>query len=70
MEDFRHNYVNLTAFRLVQRENARVRDILQQMYKYQRDTGAILMNTSTVIQVRHFFSDCEAYIKGLSLLDL
>jgi hypothetical protein len=52
MENFRHNYVNMTGFRLVPRENPRVKDIIRQMYKYQSETGAVLLNTSTIIKVR------------------
>ena len=46
MDDFRHNYVNLTGFRLVNYEDLRVQDIMNQMRIYEKHTGSKLLNNS------------------------
>ena len=51
MENFRHNYVNLTGFRLVNYGDLRVVDILQQIETYQGQTGTKLLNTTGIIKV-------------------
>ena len=52
MENFRHNYVNLTGFRLVNDGDLRVQDILKQMRTYERNfPGTKLLNGSGIIKV-------------------
>ena len=51
MEDFRHNYVNLTGFRLVRYEEPVVRDAVDQMRRYEHYSRNRLLNTSTLIKV-------------------
>ncbi|XP_074662536.1 glutamate receptor ionotropic, kainate 2-like [Tubulanus polymorphus] len=46
MEDFRYNYVNLTAFRLIPREDPRVRSLLNEMSFYQATSNLILLNST------------------------
>lgn len=50
LEDFKYNFVNITAFRLVDADDVGVRGILRDMEKYQSD-GNNLLNKSRVIQV-------------------
>ena len=52
MENFKHNYVNLTGFRLVNNDDMRVQDILKQMEIYEGNFPASkLLNNSGVIKV-------------------
>ncbi len=51
MEDFRHNFVNLTGFRLVNYEDLRVQDIMKQMRTYEEYTGIRLLNKSGIVKV-------------------
>lgn len=51
LEDFKYNSVNITAFRIVDVENAKVRESLDVMEKFQPIGNAIL-NRSGVIQVK------------------
>ncbi|GFR85397.1 glutamate receptor, ionotropic kainate [Elysia marginata] len=46
MEDFRHNFVNLTGFRLVDPTDPAVRKILQKMEIYEEQAGITLFNTT------------------------
>lgn len=50
LEDFKYNFVNITAFRLVDADDAAIRGILRDMEKYQSE-GNNLLNKSRVIQV-------------------
>jgi len=54
LEDFRHNFVNITGLRLVDHEDAVIRDTLQQMQLHQHHTGTKLLNNSKelIIKVR------------------
>ena len=52
MDDFRHNYVNVTGFRMVNVQNPTTKDILQQMRTYEKHAGVKLLNQSQVIKVR------------------
>jgi len=52
LEDFRHNFVNITGLRLVDREDAVIRDTLQQMQLHQQHTGTILLNNSKQLIVK------------------
>ncbi|CAG5126998.1 unnamed protein product, partial [Candidula unifasciata] len=46
MEDFRHNYVNLTGFRLVDPSDPYVRKIIHDMEIYEMQTDLSLLNTT------------------------
>ena len=50
LEDFKYNSVNITAFRLVDVEDARVLETLDQMERFQ-PIGHAILNRSGVIQV-------------------
>ncbi|XP_023247023.1 glutamate receptor ionotropic, kainate 1 [Copidosoma floridanum] len=49
LEDFKYNFVNITAFRLVDADDIDVRDVLRDMEKY-GENGNNLLNKSRVIQ--------------------
>jgi ionotropic kainate glutamate receptor 2 len=53
LEDFKYNSVNITAFRLVDVEDARVVKMLDQMERFQ-PIGHVILNRSGVIQVGIF----------------
>lgn len=50
MEDFKYNFVNMTAFRIVDAEDVAVTEILKDMEKFQ-GVGLSLLNKSRIIQV-------------------
>lgn len=56
LEDFKYNSVNITAFRVVDVENTKVAETLDQMEKFQ-PIGHAILNKSGVIQVK-----CLLYI--------
>ena len=51
MEDYRHNFVNLTAFRLVDDTDLKSSELLQQMEQYQTQSKVRLLNASNIIKV-------------------
>jgi hypothetical protein len=53
LEDFKYNSVNITAFRLVDLEDARVVRTLDQIQRFQ-PVGYNILNRSRVIQVGTF----------------
>lgn len=53
LENFRYNFVNLTAFRMVDSDNFSVRAVLRDMEKFQPKRHLIL-NRTNVIQVGIF----------------
>jgi ionotropic kainate glutamate receptor 2 len=53
LEDFKYNSVNITAFRLVDVEDARVMETLDRMERFQ-PIGHAILNRSGVIQVSTF----------------
>lgn len=53
LENFRYNFVNLTAFRVVDMENVAVQRILRDMEKFQPKNQPIL-NKTNVIRVSKF----------------
>ena len=60
LEDFKYNSVNITAFRLVDVEDANVYNVLQQMEKFQ-PVGQAILNSSGIIQVwqkKELFTCC------------
>ena len=58
MEDYRHNFVNLTAFRLVERDEPRVQRVLEDMSLWEKgidgriwEGGYRILNKSGLIEV-------------------
>ncbi|EFN66200.1 Glutamate receptor, ionotropic kainate 1 [Camponotus floridanus] len=49
LEDFKYNFVNITAFRLVDADDLGVRSILRDMERYQ-PAGNTILNKSRIIQ--------------------
>lgn len=54
LEDFKYNSVNMTAFRLVDLEEAKVAETLRQMERFQ-PIGHAILNKTGVIQVGRNF---------------
>lgn len=50
LEDFKYNFVNMTAFRIVDAEDVGVKEILKDMEKFQ-PVGHSILNKSKIIQV-------------------
>lgn len=50
LEDFKYNFVNITAFRLIDADDVDVRSILKDMERYQ-PAGNTILNKSRIIQV-------------------
>ena len=67
LEDFKYNFVNITAFRLVDADDVGVRGILRDMEKFQSD-GNNLLNKSRVIQVS--FYNIHTHIYNIISLDI
>ncbi len=53
MEDFRHNYVNLTSLRLVRYDVPVVADAIKQMRNYEVHSRNQVLNSTKLIKVRH-----------------
>ncbi|KAH9493108.1 Glutamate receptor ionotropic, kainate 1 [Bulinus truncatus] len=53
MEDFRHNYVNLTGFRLVDPSDPQVKKIIQDMEIYEMQSDLSLLNTTGYLSLPH-----------------
>lgn len=49
LEDFKYNFVNITAFRLVDADDVGVRSVLRDMERFQ-PAGNTILNKSRVIQ--------------------
>lgn len=50
LEDFKYNSVNITAFRLVDKEEPKVNEALRQMERFQ-PVGHAILNKSGILQV-------------------
>ena len=50
MEDFKYNFVNISAFRMVNAESNTTRNLLRDMEKFQ-PIGQSILNKSNIIQV-------------------
>ncbi|EEB18839.1 glutamate receptor, ionotropic kainate 2 precursor, putative [Pediculus humanus corporis] len=70
LEDFKYNSVNITAFRLVDVEDANVYNVLQQMEKFQ-PVGQAILNSSGIIQVEPalMYDAVHVFASGLSAMD-
>ena len=64
MEDFRHNYVNLTGFRMVDPEDKHTQTIMQDMEIYELQTDLQLLNTTGFLSlgVSHTRHDLQAVL--------
>lgn len=52
LEDFRHNYVNITGLRLVDHEDPVISDTLYQMQLHQHHTGTRLLNDTKQLIIK------------------
>ncbi|XP_064104775.1 glutamate receptor ionotropic, kainate 2-like [Macrobrachium nipponense] len=70
LEDFKYNFVNMTAFRLVDSEHYRVRRVLKDMEKFQ-PIGHNILNQSRVIQVEPalMYDSVHVFALGLQALE-
>ncbi|KAJ9587714.1 hypothetical protein L9F63_018865, partial [Diploptera punctata] len=70
LEDFKYNSVNITAFRLVDVEDPRVSEILEQMERFQ-PIGHAILNRSGIIQAEPalMYDSVHVFAKGLASLD-
>ncbi|XP_054002680.1 glutamate receptor ionotropic, kainate 2 isoform X2 [Hylaeus anthracinus] len=70
LEDFKYNFVNITAFRLVDAEGVGVRDILRDMERYQ-PSGNKILNKSRVIQAEPalMYDSVQVFAAGLMTLE-
>ncbi|XP_063879181.1 glutamate receptor ionotropic, kainate 2-like isoform X10 [Scylla paramamosain] len=70
LEDFKYNFVNMTAFRLVDSEHYRVRRVLKDMEKFQ-PIGHNILNQSRVIQVEPalIYDSVHVFALGLQALE-
>ncbi|GFG33916.1 hypothetical protein Cfor_07160, partial [Coptotermes formosanus] len=70
LEDFKYNSVNITAFRLVDLEDARVVETLDQMERFQ-PVGHAILNRSGVIQAEPalMYDSVYVFAQGLATLD-
>ncbi|GLV33798.1 uncharacterized protein CBL_11315 [Carabus blaptoides fortunei] len=70
LEDFKYNSVNITAFRLVDVENPKVVEALDQMERFQ-PIGHAILNRSGIIQAEPalMFDSVYIFAKGLASMD-
>ncbi|XP_076288941.1 glutamate receptor ionotropic, kainate 2 isoform X5 [Lasioglossum baleicum] len=70
LEDFKYNFVNITAFRLVDAEDVGVRGILRDMERYQ-PSGNTILNKSRVIQAEPalMYDSVQVFAVGLTTLE-
>ncbi|XP_076389983.1 glutamate receptor ionotropic, kainate 2 isoform X3 [Megachile rotundata] len=70
LEDFKYNFVNITAFRLVDAEDVAVRGILRDMERYQ-PSGNTILNKSKVIQAEPalMYDSVQVFAEGLRTLE-
>lgn len=70
LEDFKYNFVNMTAFRLVDSEHYRVRRVLKDMEKFQ-PIGHNILNRSRVIQAEPalIYDSVHVFALGLQALE-
>lgn len=51
MEDFRYNFVNITAFRLVDTNDVSVKETLKEMEEFSRQSSSIKFKKSLALEV-------------------
>lgn len=59
MENFRHNNVNITGFRLFDPETERNKQVLKEMRFYQIQTDLTLLNTTGSLSVCNKIPPCQ-----------
>jgi hypothetical protein len=67
LEDFRHNYVNMTAFRLIKRDETVFKDVAEAMARFRQRTpmGAtplLIFNETFALTVCAIFEFCSQAI--------
>ena len=67
LEDFKYNFVNMTAFRIVDAEDVAVREILKDMEKFQ-PVGHSILNKSHIIQVGYCYVFCKCFVLSSDVL--
>lgn len=70
LEDFKYNFVNITAFRLVDADDLGVRSILRDMERYQ-PSGNTILNKSRIIQAEPalMYDSVQVFAVGLRTLE-
>ncbi|XP_025261834.1 glutamate receptor ionotropic, kainate 2 isoform X2 [Camponotus floridanus] len=70
LEDFKYNFVNITAFRLVDADDLGVRSILRDMERYQ-PAGNTILNKSRIIQAEPalIYDSVQVFAVGLRTLE-
>ncbi|XP_065349868.1 glutamate receptor ionotropic, kainate 2-like [Cloeon dipterum] len=70
LEDFKYNFVNMTAFRIVDAEDVGVREILRDMERFQ-PVGHSILNKSRIIQAEPalMFDSVHVFAIGLQTLE-
>ncbi|XP_058801348.1 glutamate receptor ionotropic, kainate 2-like isoform X2 [Phymastichus coffea] len=70
LEDFKYNFVNITAFRLVDADDAEVRGVLRDMEKFHAQ-GNSLLNKSRIIQAEAalIYDSVQVFAVGLRTLE-
>ncbi|XP_032687022.1 glutamate receptor ionotropic, kainate 2-like isoform X6 [Odontomachus brunneus] len=70
LEDFKYNFVNITAFRLVDADDLGVRSILRDMERYQ-PAGNTILNKSRIIQAEPalMYDSVQVFAVGLRTLE-
>ncbi|CAL4124820.1 unnamed protein product, partial [Meganyctiphanes norvegica] len=70
LEDFKYNYVNMTAFRIVDTDNLNVRRTLRDMERFQ-PIGHSILNKSSIIKAEPalIFDSVNVFAKGLHALE-
>ncbi|XP_012543077.1 glutamate receptor ionotropic, kainate 2 isoform X3 [Monomorium pharaonis] len=70
LEDFKYNFVNITAFRLVDADDVGVRSILRDMERYQL-SGNTILNKSRIIQAEPalMYDSVQVFAVGLRTLE-
>ncbi|XP_011169100.1 glutamate receptor ionotropic, kainate 2 isoform X2 [Solenopsis invicta] len=70
LEDFKYNFVNITAFRLVDADDVGVRSILRDMERYQ-PSGNTILNKSRIIQAEPalMYDSVQVFAVGLRTLE-
>nr|XP_045621985.1 glutamate receptor ionotropic, kainate 2-like [Procambarus clarkii] len=70
LEDFKYNYVNMTAFRIVDTSNSQVLKILRDMEKFQ-PIGHSILNKSSIIKAEPalIYDSVGVFAKGLHALE-
>ncbi|KDR16107.1 Glutamate receptor, ionotropic kainate 2 [Zootermopsis nevadensis] len=70
LEDFKYNFVNMTAFRIVDAEDVGVREILKDMERFQ-PVGHSILNKSRIIQAEPalMYDSVHVFAVGLQTLE-